>query len=160
MNQPYLIGGFAPLLKNKKMDEISILFVDDEEVIRKSFARELQLEHFAVTTVASGSEAIKALENQLYDLVITDLMMSDIDGFGVLEATKKIAPLTSVIIFSGCGDMQSAIDALRFGADDFVYKPCETEEMVLRIQKCMEKRRLSLEETSGNINYSTLRECH
>ncbi len=146
---------FASPLENIKMDEISILLVDDEEIIRKSFARELQMENFTVTTVASGSEAIDVLENQWYDLVITDLIMPDIDGFGVLEAAKKSTPLTSVIIFSGGGDMQSVIDALRLGADDFVCKPCETEEMVFRIRDCMEKRRLLFKAISDNSRYST-----
>lgn len=124
------------------MAETTILFVDDEEVIRKSFSRELQLEHFEVTAVASGGEAISALENGQYDLVVTDLMMPGIDGFGVLKAAKRLAPFTSVIILTGYGDMGSAIDALRLGADDFTLKPCEVEELVFRIRRCLEKRNL------------------
>lgn len=120
----------------------SILFVDDEEVIRKSFQRELQIEGFAVTVAAGGEEAIDALEKDAYDLVITDLMMPGIDGFGVLKAAKKLAPLTSVIILTGYGDMTSAIDALRLGADDFTLKPCEVEELVFRIRRCLERRTL------------------
>lgn len=120
----------------------SILFVDDEDVIRKSFQREIQLEGFAVTVAAGGEEAIGALEKDTYDLVITDLMMPGIDGFGVLKAAKKLAPLTSVIILTGYGDMTSAIDALRLGADDFTLKPCEVEELVFRIRRCLERRTL------------------
>ncbi len=125
------------------MVETSILFVDDEEVIRKSFARELTSEHFAVTAVAGGREAVEALESgQQYDLVITDLMMPDVDGFGVLKAVKRYAPQASVIILTGYGDMRTAIDALRLGADDFTLKPCEIEELVFRIRRCLEKRSL------------------
>ncbi|WP_319586710.1 response regulator [uncultured Desulfobulbus sp.] len=124
------------------MAETTILFVDDEDIIRKSFTRELQLEHFEVTAVASGGEAISALENGQYDLVVTDLMMPGIDGFGVLKAAKNLAPFTSVIILTGYGDMGSAIDALRLGADDFTLKPCEVEELVFRIRRCLEKRNL------------------
>jgi PAS domain S-box-containing protein len=120
----------------------SILFVDDEDVIRKSFQRELQVEGFAVTVAAGGAEAIGALEKDAYDLVITDLMMPGIDGFGVLKAAKKLAPLTSVIILTGYGDMTSAIDALRLGADDFTLKPCEVEELIFRIRRCLERRTL------------------
>jgi len=124
------------------MTEISILFVDDEEIIRNSFARDLRVEQFAVTAVDSGSEAIKAVENGRFDLVITDLMMPGIDGFGVLKAVKKNAPQTSVIILTGYGDMGAAIDALRLGADDFTLKPCEIEELVFRIRRCLEKQSL------------------
>ena len=120
----------------------SILFVDDEEIIRRSFTRELQMEQFAVTAVAGGREAISALDDGRYDLVITDLMMPDIDGFGVLKAVKERTPQTGVIILTGYGDMRGAIDALRLGADDFALKPCEHEELVYRIRRCLEKQSL------------------
>ncbi len=132
------------------MTETTILFVDDEEVIRKSFVRELRVEKFTVTAVSSGSEAISALEKGPFDLVITDLMMPGIDGFGVLKEVKKRAPQTSVIILTGYGDMRSAIDALRLGADDFTLKPCEIEELVFRIRRCLEKRSLLQELSSQN----------
>lgn len=122
--------------------EISILLVDDEKLIRNSFSRDLRAEHFAVTAVAGGQEAINALEQGQFDLVITDLMMPDVDGFGVLKASKDLAPETSVLILTGYGDMRSAIDALRLGADDFTLKPCEVEELVFRIRRCLEKRSL------------------
>ena len=124
------------------MASIAILFVDDEKLIRNSFSRNLRTEGFTVVAVESGSEAIKALEDGQYDLVITDLMMPGIDGFGVLKAAKKLAPQTSVIILTGYGDMRSAIDALRLGADDFTLKPCEIEELVVRIRRCLEKQSL------------------
>lgn len=124
------------------MTETSILFVDDEKLIRNSFSRDLRAEHFTVTAVASGGEAVNALENGRYDLVITDLMMPEVDGFAVLKAVKRSAPQTSVIILTGYGDMRAAIDALRLGADDFALKPCEIEELVFRIGRCMEKRSL------------------
>jgi PAS domain S-box-containing protein len=129
-------------MNNLAQPEVAILFVDDEEVIRKSLARELRLEQFSVTTAANGSEGINALQDRQYDVVITDLMMHDIDGFGVLKAVKKKSPTTSVIILTGYGDMRSAIDALRLGADDFTLKPCEIEELVFRIRRCLEKRSL------------------
>ena len=129
-------------MKNKDRNETSILFVDDETIIRKSLTRELKEEHFNVTAVSSGSEAINALQKAKFDLVITDLMMEGIDGFGVLKAVKNLAPLTSVIILTGYGDMRSAIDALRLGADDFTLKPCEVEELVFRIRRCLEKQNL------------------
>lgn len=119
-----------------------ILFVDDEEVIRKSFSRELAVEGFEVTTVDGGDAALAALQLHPFDLVITDLMMPGTDGFGVLKAVKKMAPMTSVIILTGYGDMGSAIDALRLGADDFTLKPCEMEELLFRIRRCLEKRSL------------------
>ncbi|WP_448874932.1 response regulator [Desulfobulbus propionicus] len=129
-------------MKQHQQGHSTILFVDDEEVIRKSFTRELQMEGFQIRPVASGEEAVKILEQERFELVITDLMMSGIDGFGVLKAAKRFAPMTSVIILTGYGDMRSAIDALRLGADDFTLKPCEIEELVFRIHRCLDKQNL------------------
>lgn len=129
-------------MENNGLSDISILLVDDEKLIRKTFAKDLKAEHFKVTAVAGGQEAINALEQEQYDLVITDLMMPDIDGFAVLKTAKRLAPETSVIILTGYGDMRSAIDALRLGADDFTLKPCEIEELIFRIRRCLDKRSL------------------
>ncbi len=122
--------------------ETSILLVDDEDIIRKSFCHELRMENFTVTAVAGGSEAVAALAQKTFHLVITDLVMPGIDGFGVLKAVKELAPQTGVIILTGYGDMRSAIDALRLGADDFTLKPCDIEELVYRIHRCIEKHTL------------------
>jgi DNA-binding NarL/FixJ family response regulator len=121
------------------MTPTRLLFVDDEPVIRASFVRDLELEEFAVVAVADGAEAILALGRQQFDVVVTDLVMPGIDGFGVLKAAKRQSPQTSVVILTGYGDMRSAIDSLRLGADDFTLKPCEIEELVFRIRRCLEK---------------------
>jgi len=137
-------------MEKREQTEATILFVDDEAIIRKSLARELQVENFAVTVVGGGEEAIAVLKEKQFDLVITDLMMPDVDGLGVLKAAKKLAPLTSVIILTGYGDMRSAIDALRLGADDFALKPCESEELAFRVRRCLEKRNLLIELSAQN----------
>ena len=128
-------------MKHQDMTGIPILFVDDEKLIRNSFARELRAEGFTVTAVASGSEAIDEVERTRYDLVVTDLMMPGVDGFGVLKAVKRQAPQTCVIILTGYGDLQSSNDALRLGADDFILKPCEVNDLISRIRRCLKKQR-------------------
>ncbi len=120
--------------------EPRLLFVDDEEMLRKLFARELRLAGFAVTAVASGQEALAALEKERYEVVVTDLVMPEVDGLMVLETAKKLAPFTAVIILTGYGNVSSVIDALRLGADDYAQKPCEMEELVFRVRRCLEKR--------------------
>ncbi len=77
-------------------------------------------------------------------------MMPGVDGFGVLKAVKKHFPQTSVIILTGYGDLRAAIDALRLGADDFSLKPCEADELVFRIRRCLEKRSLLQKLASQN----------
>lgn len=124
------------------LSSTSILFVDDEKLIRNSFSRDLRAEGFKVTTASNGTEAVEALQHNEYDLVITDLRMPELDGFGVLKTVKQCSPQTSVLILTGYGDMRSAIDALRLGADDFALKPCEFDDLMFRIRRCFEKRSL------------------
>lgn len=124
------------------MGEASILLVDDENIIRKCLTKELKAEHFSVTEVANGVDAIRAIQDFQFNLVITDLMMEGIDGFGVLKAVKELAPLTRVMVITGYGDIRTAIEALHLGADDFLVKPFEMEEFLFRIRRCLEKRSL------------------
>ena len=127
-------------MEHQDMTGISILLVDDEKLIRNSFARELRAEGFTVTALASSSEAIGEVERTKYDLVVTDLIMPGVDGFGVLEAVKRHTLQTSVIILTGYGDQQSFNDALRLGADDFILKPCKVNDLISRIRLCLEKQ--------------------
>ncbi len=121
------------------MHNKSILLVDDEESIRNSFGMDLRQDNFDVTLASSGEEAIKLLNDQQFDTVVTDLSMPGLDGIQVLKEAKKLNSLTGVIILTGYGDMTSAIDALRLGADDYLLKPCEPDELILRIERCLEK---------------------
>ncbi len=118
----------------------SILIVDDEAILLQSIAKDLEQEKFSVTKAASGEEAIALLKDNQFDLVVTDLVMSGLDGIQVLKEAKKKNSLTGVIVLTGYGDMTSAIDALRLGADDYLLKPCEPDELLIRIQRCLEKQ--------------------
>jgi len=75
-------------------------------------------------------------------MMITDLMMEGMDGITVLKEAKQIDPEIGVIILTGYGDLSSAIDALRLGADDYLLKPCDTDELLFRIGKIIEKQEL------------------
>ncbi len=118
----------------------SILLVDDEEIIRNSIGRDLKEENYTVTLATSGEEAIDLLNDTPFDLVLTDLSMSGLTGIQVLKEAKVIAPMTGVIILTGYGDMASAIDCLRFGADDYLLKPYDFDELMIRIERFFEKQ--------------------
>jgi len=121
----------------------SILLVDDEAIILKTMAGKLQDEGFEVFTASNGVEALKIFEANIIHLVITDLMMEGIDGISVLKKIKAKSPKTAVIILTGYGELSSAIDALRLGADDYLLKPCDLNELLFRINNCLEKQSLS-----------------
>ncbi|RPJ04110.1 MAG: response regulator [Spirochaetaceae bacterium] len=120
----------------------SLLLVDDEPTIRNSLSRELVDAGLEVTLAASGEEAIARINTGCFDLVMTDLLMPGLDGFQVLKAAKQKDLQTMVIILTGYGNKESAIDALRLGADDFLEKPCDTEELILRMSNCLRKQEL------------------
>lgn len=122
----------------------SILLVDDEHVILQSLSRDLASadRNLAVTVAASGEEAIAKINAGSFDLVMTDLMMPGLDGFQVLKACKQKDAQTMVIIFTGYADLDAAVDALRLGADDFLQKPCDSDELLYRISNCFAKQDL------------------
>jgi YesN/AraC family two-component response regulator len=124
------------------MKRKAILLVDDEQLIIDSLARELSCEglDLDITRATSGTEAISLLNNGSFDLVVTDLQMPGMDGFQVLKAAKRKDALTMVIILTGYADLEAAIDALRLGADDFLQKPCDTDELLYRISNCFVKQ--------------------
>ncbi len=99
------------------MKKKSLLIVDDEQIILDSLARELTSAGLEVTTAASGEEAVARITTGLFDLVTTDLLMPGLDGFEVLKAAKQRSLQTIVIILTGNGAMESAIDALRLGEE-------------------------------------------
>jgi len=120
----------------------SILLVDDERVILESLGKELAYENLEVTLAASGEEAVAKIENGNFDLVVTDLIMPGLDGFQVLKAAKKKNTQTMVIILTGYADLKACTDALRLGADDFLEKPCEVDELMFRISNSIIKQDL------------------
>jgi DNA-binding NtrC family response regulator len=124
------------------MKRKSLLIVDDEQIILDSLARELTSARLEVSTAASGEEAVARINTGLFDLVTTDLLMPGLDGFEVLKAAKQRSLQTIVIILTGNGAMESAIDALRLGADDFLQKPCDTDELLYRISNGFVKQEL------------------
>ncbi len=125
------------------MENYSILLVDDDPFILEGIGADLEAQGFEVTDADSGDRAVEWLAQKKFDLVITDLVMENIDGIQVLKKAKASHPDTMVIILTGYGNMTSAIEALRHEADDYLLKPCESTEMLHRISQCREKAALS-----------------
>ena len=135
--------------KDTNTPDASIVLVDDELLIRKSFTRECERKVLPLPPLANGREAIDEVEKGQYDLVITDLNVPVVDGFAVLKAVKKLAPQTCVIILAGSRDIRAAIDALRLGADEFTLRPCEIDEPIFRIRRCLRKNSRSVANNMG-----------
>jgi len=124
------------------MKAYKILLVDDDALILQSISSALEQEGYNVASADSGEKAIELIEKTNFDLVLTDLVMDTVDGMGVLKKAKENNPESMVIILTGYGDLISAIEALRLDADDYLLKPCESEEISFRISSCLEKLEL------------------
>ena len=123
-----------------------LLIVDDEESVAFTVGEVLRRDGYMVETALSGEEALKLLEEQEYDLVLTDLHMEGIDGITVLESMRRTAPLTIAIVLTGFASLESAISAMRHGAYDYLIKPCVIEDMKHTIRRGLDHRRLILAE--------------
>lgn len=119
-----------------------ILLVDDDTLVLETTGVALKNRGYNLQTAASGAEAIKLLETEPFDLVITDLVMDEVDGIEVLKKIKQTNTDTMTMIFTGYGNLSSAIEALRLDADDYMLKPCEFEDITFRIERCLEKLEL------------------
>jgi DNA-binding NarL/FixJ family response regulator len=124
------------------MSNKSILLVDDEENILASIGWILKKNNFNVTTASSGREAIDILRTRRFDLVITDLIMAELDGIAVLKQAKSLYPDVGVIILTGHGAVGSAVEALKLGADDYLQKPCDIDDLLNKAMRSFEKQDL------------------
>lgn len=127
-------------------NDLHILLVDDEEEILAFLKSVLTKKGFTVTTALSGEEAFKLLEARRFDVVLVDVVMPGIDGFDVLRLVTQHFPRTAVIMITGYDEPASAINALREGADDFLIKPFETQELLFRVHSVTEKRKVIREQ--------------
>ncbi len=116
-----------------------ILLIDDEEDILEVLSLSLKSDGYEVITASSGEKGLEAFEREFPPIVLTDLKMPGMDGLDVLKRVKSINPDTEVIVVTGHGDMDSAIDALRYGASDFVNKPVREEALEIALKRAKEK---------------------
>lgn len=120
--------------------KIRVLIVDDEEEFIQALSERLTIRDFDVTTSLSGEDALKKLKGYNFDLVILDVAMPGMTGIETLRDIKRIKPLTEVIMLTGHATVEAAIEGMKLGALDFLMKPCETEELVAKINKAYEKK--------------------
>lgn len=122
-----------------------ILVVDDEQVIREILADFLGMEGFWVRTAEDGAAALVELSRNHYDLVLSDLKMPNMGGLDLLAAIRQHTPNVVVIIMTGFGTVETAIDAMKRGAYDYILKPFKVDEVVHTIRRGLEKQKLKAE---------------
>jgi len=139
-----------------------ILVVDDDPDVLKLIADILESNDYEVKTVSNGASAIKELENNDYDMVLTDLMMPDVDGMQVLENAILKTPKTMCIILTGHGTIKSSVEAIKKGAFDYITKPVSPTELLIYVEKALKFKNLEEEnirlkkELKGKYHYKNI----
>jgi len=122
-----------------------VLVVDNDAEMLALLRRHLEAEGLAVLTAASGPEAVAALESQDVDVVLTDLIMDQVDGLGVLAAAQRLRPGARVLLMTAFGSLETAIEAMRQGAHDYLTKPFKLAQVSLAVRRALDDRRLRQE---------------
>lgn len=125
--------------------KFTLLIIDDEKNIREGLAANFEMEDYNVKTAATGEEGLRLIEKGDIDLVITDLRMPGISGEEVLAKVTSETPGIPVIILTGHGSIDSAVDAMRHGAYDFLTKPLNLDQLGLIVKRALESREMSLQ---------------
>ena len=121
-----------------------LLLVDDEIRYLEVLQKRLTKRGIQVTTAGSGSEAIRILRRNDFDVAVIDLKMDDMDGIELLKVFKKMDAQLAVIILTGHGSEQAAREGIAGGAFDYLTKPCELDELLTKIQEASANRRNTL----------------
>lgn len=128
------------------MEQPEILIVDDEQNILLLLSESLEDEGYTITTRNNGKDAIAALDKTEFDLLLVDLKLKDMDGLQVMREAKSRWPDTVVIMLTGHGSLESAMEAIKYGASDYLLKPASVTDLKESIRKGLEKRRSSLQQ--------------
>jgi DNA-binding NtrC family response regulator len=117
-----------------------ILLVDDEVVFTTNMGKLLTNRGYKVTTANNGHVAIQALEKENFDVVVLDLKMPGMDGLATLKEIKKLGLFAEILILTGHGSIDTALEAIKLGAYDYLTKPCEIEDLVGKIEGAWQKK--------------------
>ena len=117
-----------------------VLLVDDEEQFVDALSERLAIRDYEITKSLNGEEALEKIKQYNYDVVVLDVTMPGTDGIEVLREIKKLKPLTEVIVLTGHGTVETAIEGMKLGAFDFLIKPCDTEALDIKIKQAFTRK--------------------
>lgn len=134
--------------------KISILLAEDEENLHEALKLNLELEGYEVTSAYDGAAALKTLQGEYFDLLILDVMLPEVDGISVTETVRINNNEVPILILSAKNSSADRVLGLKKGADDYLTKPFNLEELLLRIQKLIEKNKRLQDKSSVGDTYS------
>ncbi|HVG40323.1 MAG TPA: response regulator transcription factor [Chitinophagaceae bacterium] len=132
----------------------SILLVEDEENLHETLKMNLELEGYDVTSAFDGAAAMKAVDNEYFDLIIMDVMLPEIDGITVTQNIRLTNTEVPILILSAKNSSADKVLGLKKGADDYLTKPFNLEELLLRVQKLIRKNKMLQDKSTIGDNYT------
>ena len=126
------------------MERSKILVVDDEEAVRSLLKRTLGKQGYDVELAADGNAAMEKIKSNFFNLLITDLKMAKVDGIGVLKEIKNVNPYIEVIMITGYPTIESAVEAIKIGAFDYICKPFDVPEMISTVDRCLNRQKFAI----------------
>jgi len=123
-----------------KLSNPKILLVDDEEAFRTALSERLRVRGLDTTAVGTGREALKEIKKTLYDVILLDIKMPEMNGIEALAEIKKINPFIEVIILSGHASVDAAVEITKLGGYDYLLKPCPLDELLGKIEEAHERK--------------------
>jgi len=129
-------------MKTDAQEKGRLLLVDDDKNVLKVLKVRLASQGYSVEAVESPNKALSLFEREAFDVVVTDLKMAPMDGISLLKAIKELSPQSAVIVLTAYGSIETAVEATRQGAYDYLAKPYDPKELVLKIERAIETRRL------------------
>src|SRR5215204_7393670 len=133
--------------------QLSILLVEDEENLHEALKMNLELEGYQVTSAYDGINAMRSVQNEYFDLIIMNMMIPEIDGFNVTQNIRLTNTEVPILILSAKSSSEDRVTGLRKGADDYLTKPFNLEELLLRVQKLIDKNKKMQEKDSVGDTY-------
>jgi two-component system alkaline phosphatase synthesis response regulator PhoP len=131
----------------------NILLVEDEENLHEALKLNLEMEGYEVSSAFNGTEALKKVANEYFDLIVLDIMLPEVDGIAVTESIRVNNNEVPILILSAKNSSTDRVLGLKKGADDYLTKPFNLEELLLRVEKLIEKNKKMLEKETVGDSY-------
>ena len=135
-------------------DKPSILLVEDEENLHEALKLNLELEGYSITSAYDGAAALKAVQDEYFDLIIMDVMLPELDGINVTQNIRLTNNEVPILMLSAKNNSEDRVLGLKKGADDYLTKPFNLEELLLRVQKLINKNKKLRDKSSVGDTYS------
>ncbi len=131
----------------------TILLVEDEENLHEALKLNLEMEGYEVSSAYNGTEALKKVANEYFDLIVLDIMLPEVDGIAVTESIRVNNNDVPILILSAKNTSTDRVLGLKKGADDYLTKPFDLEELLLRVEKLIEKNKKMLDKETVGDHY-------